>query len=46
VIERVRRFTLTAEPFSIENGMMTPTLKIRRHAIIARHGAALEALYA
>ena len=46
VIERVRRFTLAAEPFSIENGMMTPTLKIRRHAIIARHGAALEALYA
>ena len=46
VIERVRRFTLTAEPFSIENGMMTPTLKIRRHAIIARHGAALESLYA
>jgi long-chain acyl-CoA synthetase len=46
VIERVRRFVLVAEPFSIENGMMTPTLKIRRHAIIARHGAALDALYA
>jgi long-chain acyl-CoA synthetase len=45
VIERVRRFALTAEPFSIENGMMTPTLKIRRYAIIARHGAALDALY-
>jgi long-chain acyl-CoA synthetase len=45
VIERVRRFTLSAEPFSIENGLMTPTLKIRRHAIIARHGAALDALY-
>lgn len=45
VIERVRRFTLTAEPFSIENGMMTPTLKIRRHVILENFGNKLEALY-
>jgi long-chain acyl-CoA synthetase len=45
VIEKVRRFSMTAEPFSIENGMMTPTLKIRRHVIRDRYGKTLEALY-
>ena len=45
VIERVRRFALTAEPFSIENSMMTPSLKIRRHVIREKYGPALEALY-
>lgn len=44
-IERVRRFMLVAEPFSVENGMMTPTLKIRRHVIRERYGKQLDALY-
>jgi long-chain acyl-CoA synthetase len=45
VIERVRRFILTAEEFTTANQMMTPSLKIRRHAIRAVYGASLEALY-
>ena len=45
VIERVRRFTLTAEAFTIDNAMMTPTLKIRRHVIREKYGETLEALY-
>ena len=45
VIERVRRFTLTAEAFTIDNEMMTPTLKIRRHVIRGKYGETLEALY-
>ena len=45
VIERPRKFALTAEAFSVENSLMTPTMKIRRHAIIDRYGAMLEALY-
>lgn len=44
-IEKVRRILVIAEPFSIENGMLTPTLKIRRGQIREKHGAALEALY-
>ncbi|MFO0995534.1 MAG: AMP-binding protein [Alphaproteobacteria bacterium] len=44
-IERVRRVMLTAEPFTVDNGMMTPTLKIRRHKIRERYGKDLEALY-
>jgi long-chain acyl-CoA synthetase len=44
-IERVRRFVIAAEPFSTANGQMTPTLKIKRHAIRAAYGPALLALY-
>jgi long-chain acyl-CoA synthetase len=44
-IERVRRFVLADEAFTVANEMSTPTLKIRRHAIIARYGKELEELY-
>ncbi len=44
-IEQVKRFALASEPFSIDNGEMTPTLKIRRHAILARYRETLEELY-
>jgi len=44
-IEKVRRFTFAAEPFTVDNGMATPTLKIRRHVIRGEYGPALEALY-
>ncbi len=45
VIERVRRFTLIAEEFTVDNEMMTPTLKVRRHVIKEKYGNQLEALY-
>jgi long-chain acyl-CoA synthetase len=44
-IEKVRRFTLTAEPFTVDNGQMTPTLKVRRHEVLRAYGEALEGLY-
>jgi long-chain acyl-CoA synthetase len=44
-VERVRRFILAAEPFTTTNGQMTPTLKIKRHAIRQAYGEALQALY-
>ncbi len=44
-IEKLRRFTLASAPFSTENEMMTPTLKIRRHKILEIYRDALEALY-
>ena len=46
VIERIRRFAVTREAFTIENDMMTPSMKIRRHVIRERYGDALELLYA
>jgi len=45
VIEKVRQFTFADEPFTIANGEMTPSLKIRRHAIRERYGARIDGLY-
>lgn len=44
-LERVRRVEILIEPFTVENGLMTPTLKLRRARIVDRHGATLERLY-
>ena len=46
VIERVRRFVLTGEEFTVDNEMMTPTLKVRRHIITEKYHTQLESLYA
>jgi long-chain acyl-CoA synthetase len=45
VIERVRRFMLADEPFSIDNEQLTPSMKIRRHVIAASYSERLDALY-
>ncbi len=44
-LEKIRRFTILPEAFTVENGMMTPTLKIRRHKIREAYGSRVEALY-
>jgi long-chain acyl-CoA synthetase len=43
--ERVRRFMLLPEQFTIENGMMTPTLKIRRKAVEERYRELIDSMY-
>ena len=45
VIERVRRFALTANAFTVDNEQMTPTLKVRRHVITEVYRERLESLY-
>ncbi len=44
-IERVRRFIIADGPFTVENGQMTPTHKVRRHILMGIYGESLEALY-
>lgn len=44
-IERVRRFIIADEPFTIENQQLTPSLKIRRHVLRKVYGTRLDALY-
>jgi long-chain acyl-CoA synthetase len=44
-IEKIRRFALIADPFTVDNEMATPTLKIRRHVIKASYEDLLTALY-
>jgi len=43
--EKVRKFLLVEEPFSIENGMMTPTLKLKRKEITTRFATEIDNLY-
>jgi long-chain acyl-CoA synthetase len=45
VIERVRRFAIVTEDFSVENGMMTPTMKIRRHVINRNFADTIAGMY-
>ena len=45
VIEKVRRFIVADEQFSVENEMLTPSMKIRRHIIGAAYADRLDALY-
>jgi long-chain acyl-CoA synthetase len=43
-IERIRRWG-QVEPFTVENELLTPTMKVRRREVLRRHGAVVEALY-
>jgi len=45
VTEKVRQFAFADEGFTIDNGMMTPSMKIRRGPIRERYGERLAALY-
>jgi long-chain acyl-CoA synthetase len=45
VTEKVRQFIIADEPFTIENEMLTPSIKIRRHVIRGVYGNRLDALY-
>lgn len=43
---KIRRATLLLEPWSIDNGLLTPTMKMKRHQILAQHVPAIEHMYA
>jgi long-chain acyl-CoA synthetase len=44
-IEKIRHYLIADETFTTENGLLTPTMKIRRHKIINKYGKALNNLY-
>ena len=43
--EKVRKIFVGEEDFTTENGMLTPTLKLKRRVVQQRYGDALESLY-
>ncbi|MBK7032064.1 MAG: long-chain fatty acid--CoA ligase [Ignavibacteria bacterium] len=43
--ERVRRFAVITKPFTVENGLLTPTLKVKRKAVLAAHAETIDHLY-
>ena len=45
LIERIKKFVLIHEEFTINNGMLTPTLKLKRKEIIKNYKQQLENLY-
>jgi long-chain acyl-CoA synthetase len=45
LVEKVKKFKLIKEEFTIENGMLTPTLKLKRKKILEKFKEDLENLY-
>lgn len=43
--ERVRKFAILAEPFTVENGTLTPSLKVKRSVVVERYADQLDAFY-
>ena len=43
--EKVRKFLLVDTPFTIENGQMTPTMKLKRKEITAKYVAEIDKVY-
>ena len=44
-IEKIKKFFVINEKFSIENGMLTPTLKLKRFKIVQKYKKKFEELY-
>jgi long-chain acyl-CoA synthetase len=42
---RVRRVVVAPEPWTVENGLLTPTLKIRREQVLKRFAGEIEKIY-
>ena len=44
-VEKIKKFHLINESFSIENGLLTPTMKVKRNKVIAKYKNILENFY-
>ncbi|MHC5064254.1 MAG: AMP-dependent synthetase/ligase [Planctomycetota bacterium] len=43
--ERIAQFRVIIEPFSSENGLLTQTLKVRRHLVVSKHQGLIEEIF-
>ena len=43
--ERVRKFKLLSQPFTVENGELTPKLSIKRHVVERKFHYLIEEMY-
>ena len=44
-IEKIRKFIIVRDPFSTDNSLLTPTMKVRRHKVKEMYGELLDDLY-
>jgi long-chain acyl-CoA synthetase len=44
-VERIRHWAAAPTPFSVENGLLTPTMKVKRRAVLDRFEAEFAGLY-
>jgi len=45
LVEKIKKFHIINENFSIENGLLTPTMKVKRNKVITRYKNILENFY-
>jgi long-chain acyl-CoA synthetase len=45
LVEKIKKFHLIEESFSIENGLLTPTMKVKRNKVIEKYKKTLENFY-
>ena len=45
LVEKIKKFHLINENFSIENGLLTPTMKVKRNKVTLKYKQELEKLY-
>ena len=43
--EKIKKFIFIDEPFSIENNLMTPTMKVRRHEVQKKYQSQIDQLF-
>jgi long-chain acyl-CoA synthetase len=43
--ESIKKFAILDEDFTVENGLLTPTMKMKRKLIVARYTSVIESLY-
>jgi long-chain acyl-CoA synthetase len=42
---RIKKFSILAADFTVESGLLTPTLKVKRKVITDKHRELLDSLY-
>lgn len=44
-LEKLKKLHLTTQPFTVENGTMTPTMKLKRNQAKEMYASVIEGLY-
>ena len=43
--EKIKRYHIIDEPFTIENNLMTPTMKVRRHEVEKKYYEVINGMF-